>query len=124
MTTEEEKREKPYFSLTILNGLACEELSAGPDAEEGPEKRTRRQVMSQTQGEEPTQGQGPNGGFCESCSVPALLDTEYQFLQVYMSLEEKERFKIGHNFSDLVKSCTFRGRDCKEERFVMSPLVQ
>ena len=123
MTTEEEKRKNPYFSLNILNGLACDELSAGPDSEEAPQKRTRRQVMNQTQEGDPSQVPGPNGGFCETCSVPELLDTEYQFLQLYMYLEEKERFKIGHNFSDLVKSCTFRGRDCKEERFVMSPLV-
>ena len=68
--------------------------------------------MNQLQDEDVEDGPG----FCEDCSVPAFLDTEYIFLQYFMSLEEEQRFKIGHNFSGLVKSCTFRGRDCNNEK--------
>ena len=62
------------------------------------------------------QWQDKDEGFCNTCSVPTYLDTEYNFLQMYMSLEEEQRFRIGHNFSGLLKSCTFRGRDCNDER--------
>ena len=56
-------------------------------------------------------------GFCEDCSVPSYLETEYQFLKVYMTIDEEERFAIGHQFEDMVKECTFRGRDCTQEKY-------
>ena len=31
---------------------------------------------------------------------------------MYLKLAEEEKFKIGHYFEDLVKSCIFRGVDC------------
>ena len=55
-------------------------------------------------------------GFCQDCSVPSFLETEYMFLQLYMSISEEERILIGHSFVDMVKDCTFRGRDCNQER--------
>ena len=34
------------------------------------------------------------------------------FLMHYLKLSETERFMIGHQLRDMVKSCTFRGIDC------------
>ena len=105
-------RNNPYFSVDAVYQMGCKE-NAPPS---GLKKRRKRQVIKQ-----PTGG-GQDGGFCDSCSVPEILDTEYRFLQVYMSLEEGDRSEIGHSFSGLVKSCTFRGRDCKDERFTFIKL--
>ena len=41
------------------------------------------------------QRQDEDEGFCYTCSVPSYLDTEYDFVQVYMSLEEEQRFRGG-----------------------------
>ena len=49
--------------------------------------------------------------------MPNSLKTDFEFLEKYMSIRKKERITIGHGFSDMVKECTFRGRDCLEERF-------
>ena len=54
--------------------------------------------------------------FCDTCSVPSYLDTEYAFLEKYMALSKEDRVAIGHNFTDLIKECTFRGRDCLDSR--------
>ena len=50
-------------------------------------------------------------------SVPDSLDIEYLFLQRYMTLAETERSLIGHNKPGLIKSCTFRGRDCTDATY-------
>lgn len=44
--------------------------------------------------------------------TPDFLKTEYKFLALYMGLDESVRLKIGHQFSDFVKKCTFSGSDC------------
>ena len=36
-----------------------------------------------------------------------------KFLAVYLALTSDERFLIGHSIKDFVKSCTFRGIDCR-----------
>ena len=108
--TEEEKRRDPYLALTAVYSMACEDNreKAG---------RTKRQALNQGEEQEPPP-EPLQGGSCPTCAVPEIFDEQYKFLQGYMTLEEDERFKIGHNFSGLVKSCTFRGRDCKDERLV------
>ena len=75
--------------------------------------RKKRQILNVRPSQDTAEEEEGN---CKTCSVPTYLDTEYTFLQVFMSLEEEERFLIGHNFSGLVKACTFRGRDCTEKR--------
>ena len=38
------------------------------------------------------------------------------FLGKYMTLPRAIRLSIGHNFTQMVKSCTFRGRSCTNSR--------
>ena len=40
-----------------------------------------------------------------------------EFLGKYMTLPRAIRLSIGHNFTQMVKSCTFRGRDCANSRY-------
>ena len=39
-----------------------------------------------------------------------------EFLGKYMTLPRAIRLSIGHNFTQMVKSCTFRGRNCTNSR--------
>ena len=55
-------------------------------------------------------------GFCSSCSVPQSVEGEYKFLKYFMSVPESVRKQIGHQFEPFIKECTFRGRDCLDER--------
>ena len=75
--------------------------------------RRKRQVMQNGPQVGPN-GEGPpqQGG-----AVPNYLTTEYRFIGQYMNVSEEERKKIGHQLSDLIKSCTFRGRDCLKEKY-------
>ena len=43
---------------------------------------------------------------------PAAVANEMEFLRNFMSLEEKERILIGHDFYSFIKGCTFRGKNC------------
>ena len=45
-------------------------------------------------------------------SVPASIDKENIFLFFYMNTAEKTRLSIGHQLSDMVANCTFKGKDC------------
>ena len=47
---------------------------------------------------------------------PAAVANEMEFLRNFMTLNEKERILIGHNFNSFIKRCTFRGKDCLNER--------
>ena len=49
--------------------------------------------------------------------TPDFLKTEYKFLHAYMGLNESIRLKIGHQFSDVIKKCTFSGSDCLNIRY-------
>ena len=46
--------------------------------------------------------------------TPDFLKTEYY----YMGLNESIRLKIGHQFSDFIKKCTFSGSDCLNIRYL------
>ena len=46
---------------------------------------------------------------------PADVALEWQFLQKFMSLNDTLRQIIGHQFTDFVKECTFRGETCLNE---------
>lgn len=48
--------------------------------------------------------------------TPDFLNSEYKFLELYMGLDEDTRSKIGHQFDDFIKECTFRGMDCTNIR--------
>ena len=39
---------------------------------------------------------------------------EQKFLMTYLELSEEEKFFIGHQLEDLIKSCSFRGVNCLE----------
>ena len=43
---------------------------------------------------------------------PAAVANEMEFLRNFMTLEEKERILIGHDFNSFIKGCTFRGKNC------------
>ena len=45
-------------------------------------------------------------------NVPNIVDRQNKFLYYYMNFPEKVRLTIGHQFSDMIKFCTFKGRDC------------
>ena len=48
-------------------------------------------------------------------SQPATVAQEMEFLTNFMTLNEQERMLIGHDFKSLIKSCTFRGKDCLDK---------
>ena len=50
--------------------------------------------------------------------TPDWLTTEYEFLSVYMELNESIRHKIGHPFSAMIKACTFQGKNCLDSRYL------
>ena len=50
--------------------------------------------------------------------TPDFLKTEYKFLHAYMGLNESIRLKIGHQFNDFIKKCTFSGSDCLNIRYL------
>ena len=43
---------------------------------------------------------------------------EYDYMMYYMILPQSIRVSIGHQFSDLVKGCSFHGVDCLNSRLV------
>ena len=49
---------------------------------------------------------------------PDVVKTEYEFLDMYMQLNDSVRMRIGHQFDNMIKSCTFQGGDCLDEKFV------
>ena len=42
---------------------------------------------------------------------------EAEFLAQYTGLSEHVRKLIGHDFSDFIKSCTFRGSTCLDSKY-------
>lgn len=42
---------------------------------------------------------------------------DYDFMMYYMQLPSHMRVTIGHQFKDFIKGCTFRQKDCLEERY-------
>ena len=67
----------------------CRELSPG----HGQSNRTKRESTT-------------------SMETPNYLESEYTFVKQYMSLFEDTRRSLGHDFDSLIKSCTFRGKNC------------
>ena len=49
--------------------------------------------------------------------TPTFLKSEYEFLDIYMGLNESVRHMIGHQFSDFIKLCTFLGSNCLNIRW-------
>ena len=45
-------------------------------------------------------------------ATPESVDAENLFLYYYMNMDEPDREKIGHQLTDLIKACSFRGKDC------------
>ena len=55
--------------------------------------------------------------------VPNIVDRHNRFIFYYMNIAEKVRLSVGHQFSDMVKFCTFKGKDCLDERYVVLALL-
>ena len=49
---------------------------------------------------------------------PASVGKEMKFLKNFMTMNEEERKLIGHDFTSFFKDCTFRGKNCLEEKYV------
>ena len=47
---------------------------------------------------------------------PASVGKEMKFLKNFMTMNEEERKLIGHDFASFFKDCTFRGKNCLEEK--------
>ena len=63
---------------------------------------------------------GPSGPSGPASTAPmgdptSTVLNEYEFLSLYMSLNETIRLSIGHQYEDLLLSCTFRGVDCLKQ---------
>ena len=43
----------------------------------------------------------------------AVFRADQEFLLTFLKLSREEKFLIGHQFSDMIQSCTFRGVDCR-----------
>ena len=50
---------------------------------------------------------------------PAAVANEMEFLRNFMALNEQERMLIGHDFKSFIKGCTFRGKNCLKETYVL-----
>ena len=62
----------------------------------------------------------PNG----LSGMPANLRAQYEFLALYMGLNERVRLSIGHQFEDFIKECTFLGSDCLDIRYFSPNILQ
>ena len=60
-------------------------------------------------------GEPPPDNYGEQTEAAAA---EAEFLSQYMGLSENVRQKIGHDFSDFIKSCTFRGSTCLDSKYI------
>ena len=75
------------------------------DVDSGQKKRRKKRRVKQTRYE----------------GDPSLMaEKYYAFLVYYMTLNDSERRGIGHNFTSMVRSCSFAGRDCLNETLVQA----
>ena len=84
---------------------------------EDKKERRKRQAPNHNPphpGQGPGDGPGPRDG-PPAMQQPADVALEWKFLQKFMSLNETLRQIIGHQFTDFVKECTFRGETCLNE---------
>ena len=51
--------------------------------------------------------------------VPSSVDTENGFLHIYMNIAERIRLIIGHDLTDMIKFCTFKGKNCLYKGWVL-----
>ena len=61
------------------------------------------------------EGKPPPDNYGEQTEAAAA---EAEFLSQYMGLSENVRQMIGHDFSDFIKSCTFRGSTCLDSKYI------
>ena len=91
------------------NSIDVEQLSCPSPSTNTEEKRKKR-----SPGSGPPEGPAPPGPALGE--IPPNMKAQYEFLQLYMSLNEKVRLSIGHQFEDFIKECTFLGSDCLNVR--------
>ena len=44
--------------------------------------------------------------------VPNIVDRHNKFLYYYMNIRESVRLRVGHHFEDMLKFCSFKGKNC------------
>ncbi len=118
--------------LTELFSYACNEQEAGGggggsgppdgggDGGEGPpsppttRRRRKRETAPPGTGSRKQGGEGPP----KQDSLGDISD-EYEmvFVNKYMWFNENNRKRIGHEFDNIILDCTFKQRDCMNERW-------
>ena len=83
--------------------------SGSGGSNQGPKGRKKRNIG-------PITDEKDSDDFDEQGDIPEDAEAENEFLSRYMSLPESLRLKIGHQFPSFVKYCTFRSRNCLNER--------
>ena len=99
-------------NATDLQDPSEEEIYPGSGSggsNQGPKGRKKRNVG-------PIPDEKDSDDFDEQGDIPEDAEAENEFLSRYMSLPESLRLKIGHQFPSFVKYCTFRSRNCLNER--------
>ena len=105
-----------YLLCNDISGTDISEVSIPASSQVVSQGIARSNIMLKRRKRSPKGGgskHAPNEK--ELGDQPADVAAELNFLVKFMSLQTQNRIKIGHNFGSLVKSCTFRGRDCSNE---------
>ena len=106
---------KALIVLEKLRNISCiEQLGGGckapvPDKPPLPEtndKNNTQRKKRTAQGPPDPASSAPMG------DPTSTILAEYEFLSLYMLLNETIRLSIGHQYKDFLLSCTFRGVDC------------
>ena len=98
-------------NATDLKSPEEEEESFQGGSNQGSKGRKKRNI-------EPIQvtDEKDSDDFDDQGDILEDVEVENEFLSRYMSLPEALRLKIGHQFPSFVKYCTFRSRNCLNER--------
>ena len=86
-----------------------EEQEIHPGSNQGSKGRKKRNIG-------PITDEKDSDDFDDQGDILEDVEVENEFLSRYMSLPEYLRLKIGHQFPSFVKYCTFRSRNCLNER--------
>ena len=102
---------KALIILEKLRNISCVEQLGGsckapvPDKPPNDKNNTQRQKRTAPGPPDPA-STAPMG------DPTSKILAEYEFLSLYMLLNETTRLSIGHQYKDILLSCTFRGVDC------------
>lgn len=82
-----------------------------------PTEDTLTQVSGPSTRPTPTQNINPASlpKIAQYGNTTAEVIEEYEFLKLYMQLKVEDRIAIGQELESLIRGCTFRERDCKDQ---------